>query len=144
MLRQRTSELTAAEILRLAGELDTLSLTFPQEPSGEVEAAAWTLREACQRFAAACISPCHLMRLPDETLLRVLCELTSRDLSALACSCHALSDGSPCSLIDRGAHDALNHQYSSELAVLPPQNLRGHARLRWLERRAHRLRQWRR
>ena len=132
MSRQRTLEVTPAELLRLAGELQTLVLTFPQQPSDEVEAAACILKAACQRVAA-CISPCNLLRLPEELLLRMLCTFHSRDFAALACSCHALSDGSLCTLIERGAHDALNHQYIAELAVLPPKALRAPARLRWLE-----------
>ena len=132
MSRQRTLEVTPDELLRLAGELQALVLTFPQQPSDKVEAAACILRAACQRVTA-CISPCNLLRLPEELLLRMLCTFTARDLAALASSCHALSDGSLCTLIERGAHDALNHQYIAALAVLPPKALSAPARLRWLE-----------
>ena len=142
MSRQRTHEFTTADLLHLAAELHTLALTFPQQPSGEVEAAALTLQAACQLIASLSISSCCLLRLPEELLLRTLRALTSRDLAALACSCHALSDGPLCTLIDRGAHDALNHQYITELAVLPPKSLRGHARLRWLERAQAEAQRW--
>ena len=138
---QRCSEVTPAELLRLAGELQTLALTFPQQPSDEVEAAACILKVALQSVAA-CISPCRLLRLPEELLLRMLRTLNSRDFAALACSCHALSDGSLCILIERGAQDALRHQYSAELAVLPPTGLRAPARLRWLERARIEAQRW--
>jgi hypothetical protein len=97
-----------------------------------VEAAAWTLKAACQRVAF-CVSPCRLLQLPEELLLRMLGTLKSRDFAALACTCHTLGDGPLCSLIERGAQDALKRQYSTELAALPPQALRASARLRWLE-----------
>ena len=116
-------------------------LTFPQQPSDKVEAAACILRAACQRVTA-CISPCNLLRLPEELLLRMLCTFTARDLAALASSCHALSDGSLCTLIERGAHDALNHQYIAELAVLPPKAFFPPARLRWLERAQTEAQRW--
>ena len=138
---QRCSEVSPAELLRLAGELQTLALTFPQQPSDEVEAAACILKVALQSVAA-CISPCRLLRLPEELLLRMLRTLNSRDFAALACSCHALSDGSLCILIERGAQDALHHQYSAELAVLPPTALRAPARLRWLERARIEAQRW--
>lgn len=138
---QRCAEVTPAELLRLAGELQTLALTFPQQPSDEVETAACILKGALQSVAA-CISPCRLLRLPEELLLRMLSTLNSRDFAALACSCHALSDGSLCILIERGAQDALHHQYSAELAVLPPTALRAPARLRWLERARIEAQRW--
>ena len=138
---RRTQAVTAAELLRLAGELETLVLTFPQEPSDEVQAAAQALKLACQHVTSI-VSPCQLLRLPEEMLLRTLCLLNSRDLAALACSCHALSDGSPCILIERGANDALNKQYSTELASLPPKSLRAHARLRWLEKARKQAQRW--
>ena len=138
---QRCAEVTPAELLRLAGELQTLALTFPQQPSDEVEAAACILKVALHNVAA-CITPWRLLRLPEELLLRMLRTLNSRDFAALACSCHALSDGSLCILIERGAQDALRHQYSAELAVLPPTGLRAPARLRWLERARIEAQRW--
>ena len=140
-MARRTQAVTAAELLRLAGELETLVLTFPQEPSDEVQAATQALKLACQHVTSI-VSPCQLLRLPEEVLLRTLCLLNSRDLAALACSCHALSDGSPCTLIERGANDALNKQYSTELASLPPKGLRAHARLRWLEKARKQAQCW--
>jgi hypothetical protein len=137
----RRTCLSVTELLRLAAELDTVSLTLPQQPDDEMHAAVRALQAACNRVAALCLSPCHLLALPSEALLCVLRECTSRELAALGCSCHALTDG-PSSLIDRGARDAISHQFGAELGALPPKGLRAQARLRWLERAHKEAQHW--
>lgn len=137
----RRAALDPADLLHLAASLDTIVLTFPQQPGDELQAAARVLQAACQRVAVACASVCHILRLPDEVLMRVLCELKSNQLAAFAATCRAVNDGSP-SLINRGAQLAIARQYSAELAALPPAGLRAQGQLGWLERAAVEAQHW--
>ena len=126
-----------ADMLRIASELDMLALTFPDDPSAETEAAVRRLQDACERISSARLSPSRLLRLPEEALLGVLRECGFRDLVTLTSTCHALRAHA-----DKGAHNAISHQYSAELASLPPQSLRSLARLRWLENARKEAQQW--
>ena len=132
---------SAADLLHLASELDTVVLNFPQQPDDEMQAAARVLQAACLRAAAASVSTCSFLRLPEEVFMKVLRELKAKHLAAVAATCRAVNEGSP-SLINRGAQSAVAHQYSAELAALPPKGMRAQGQLRWLEGAAIEAQRW--
>lgn len=125
------------DMLRIAADLDMLALTFEENPSADTLAAIRKLQEACKRISNACISPSHLLRLPEEALMRILRDCNFDALAAVSSSCHALQDAT-----GRGASDAISHQFGAKLARLPPRNFHPLARLRWLERARNEAQQW--